>query len=234
MRFTEFDQYSEDMLMAQYVVSEIIDHALMKGEAREDFLIATLESCCEPKPTFVKGTLSDGDRDAGQLDIVLCRPHVHLRRLGMQCFLSKDDALCVIEVKGNCTGRDFREAAAKARVIRGLCGESSPLFGIVAYRVALELRTIMTRFGYTFDAATETYYDNATTPNEIEGDWREIKYNDLDFFVSLEEGKKLCLRRYEIAPGKWRFVRSATVPVLGELFRMVRGLWIPANQAPAP
>lgn len=49
MKFTEFDQYSEDMLTAQYDVSEIISHELMKGEVREDFLISTLESCSEPK-----------------------------------------------------------------------------------------------------------------------------------------------------------------------------------------
>ena len=65
MKFAEFDQYSEDMLMAQYDISEIISHELMKGEVREDFLISTLESCSEPKPFLVKGTLSDGAADAG-------------------------------------------------------------------------------------------------------------------------------------------------------------------------
>ena len=39
MKFAEFDQYSEDLLMAQYDVSDIISHELMKGEIREDFLI---------------------------------------------------------------------------------------------------------------------------------------------------------------------------------------------------
>lgn len=109
MKFAEFDQYSEDLLMAQYDVSEIITHQLMKGEVREDFLISTLESCSDPKPKLVKGTICDGQDDAGQLDIILCRPHAHLRRLGLQCFVEKSDALCVIEVKGNCTGRDLRK-----------------------------------------------------------------------------------------------------------------------------
>jgi hypothetical protein len=59
MKFAEFDQYSEDLLMAQYDVSEIISHELMKGEIREDFLINTLASCSDPRPYFVKGTLSD-------------------------------------------------------------------------------------------------------------------------------------------------------------------------------
>lgn len=233
MKFAEFDQYSENMLMAQYDVSEIISHELMKGEIREDFLISTLESCSEPKPYFVKGTLSDGTNDAGQLDIILCRPHSHLRRLGAQCLVAKSDALCVIEVKGNCRGKDLRGSAVKALSIRNLQGQTGPLYGVVCYRVVLELKTIMSRFGYSFDSVNNTYYDNATIPNEAEADWRKIVYPDLDFFVSLEDGKKVFLRKYEPAPGKYRFVRSFQIPLIQDLFSMIRGLWIPANQAPA-
>lgn len=224
MKFAEFDQYSEDMLMAQYDVSEIISHELMKGEIREDFLITTLESCSEPPPCLVKGTLSDGDNDAGQLDIILCRPNSHLRKLGTQYFVSKDDALCVIEVKGNCTGKDLKKAAIKSVRIRSLQGQTTPLYGVICYKAALEEKTIMNRFGYSFDRANRTYYDNATIPKEAEADWRKIEYPDLDFFVSLEEGKKLFLRKYEILPEKYRFVRSFRSPLIQELFSMMRGL----------
>jgi len=141
--------------MAQYDVSEIISHELMKGEIREDFLISTLESCSEPKPCFVKGTLSDGNNDAGQLDIILCRPYSHLRRLGAQCFVEKNDALCVIEVKGNCTGIDLKDAMTKAVAIRNFQGLTTPLYGVVCYKVALKLKTIMNRFGYSFDSAVK-------------------------------------------------------------------------------
>ena len=43
--FAEFDLYSENLLMAQYEVSDIISHELTKGEIREDFLISVLKSC---------------------------------------------------------------------------------------------------------------------------------------------------------------------------------------------
>lgn len=234
MKFAEFDQYSENLLMAQYDISEIISHELMKGEIREDFLITTIESCCDPKPHLVKGTLSDGNNDAGQLDIILCRPHCHLRRLGTQCFVSKDDALCVVEVKGNCTGTDLKKAVRKAVTIRNLQGQNTPLYGVICYKVALELKTIMGRFGYSFDRVNNTYFDNATIPNEAEANWRKIEYPDLDFFVSLEHGKKLYLRKYEIVPGKSRFVRSVKSPLIQEVFSLMRGLWITANQAPVP
>ncbi len=234
MKFAEFDQYSEDLLMAQYGVSEIISHELMKGEVREDFLITTLESCSDPKPKLVKGTISDGQDDAGQLDIILCRPFAHLRNIGSQSFVAKDDALCVIEVKGNCTGTDLKKAEAKATVIQDLQGQRSPQYGVVCYKVALELKTIMNRFGYTFDAGTNTFFDNATIPNEAEADWQGIDYPNLDFFVSLEDGKKVFFRKYELTLGKFRFVRAVQSPLIKELFSMMRSLWIPANQAPPP
>jgi hypothetical protein len=233
MKFDEFDQYSENLLMAQYEVSNIITHELMKGEVREDFLIATLESCSDPKPMLVKGTVSDGHDNAGQLDIILCRPHAHVRRLGTQCFVEKDHALCVIEVKGNCTGRDLKKAEAKAMVIQCLQGERSPQYGVVCYKVDLEMKTIMNRFGFSLDAENETYFDNATIPNEAEANWKRLEYPNLDFFVSLEDGKKVFLRKYEISPGKHRFIRSMQSPLIKELFSMTRSLWIPANHVPA-
>ena len=140
----------------------------------------------------------------------------------------------VVEVKGNCTGRDLKKAVQKAAVIRHLQGQTNPLYGVVCYKVALQLRTIMGRFGFTFDSVNQTFIDNATIPNEAERNWRQIEYPDLDFFVSLEEGKKVHLRKYEIAPGEYS-LRCAPVraPLVSELFSMMRGLWIPANQTPA-
>jgi hypothetical protein len=89
----------------------------------------------------------------------------------------------------------------------------------------------MNRFGYSFDCANQTFYDNATIPNEVEVNWRKIEYLDLDFFVSLEYDKKVFLRKYEIAPGKHRFIRSVQSPLIKDVFSMMRGLWIPAHHA---
>ena len=232
--FDEFDHYSENLLMAQYDVSEIISHELMKGEVREDFLISVLESCSEPKPTFVKGTLSDGTRDAGQLDIVLCRPHTQLRRMGSQCFVAKTDSLCVIEVKGNCTGRDLNRAEQQAKKIDKLKGKQGPLYGVVSYKVALVEKTIMKRFGYSYDKTTDTFFDGAKFPKAEKRDWGKIDYPNLDFFVSLEEGKKIFLKKYQIKPGKYRFTRIVSEPLIKDLFLLMRSLWVPANNPPAP
>jgi hypothetical protein len=233
MKFVEFDQYSEDLLLAQYDVSEIISHELMKGEIREDFLKAMLETCSEPSPLLVRGTVSDGNDDAGQLDIILCRQFAHVRKLGTHSLVERADALCVIEVKGNCTGRDLRRASEKAKRIRGMEGGDAPLYGIVSYKVALELRTILDRFGHTYDAAAGTYFDNATIPNEAELLWKAVDYPELDFFISLEGGKKVFLRKYEISAGKPRFIRRETEPLIQELFAMIRALWVPTIESPS-
>jgi hypothetical protein len=230
MKFDEFDQYSENMLLGQYEISEIISHELMKGEVREDFLISTLEACSEPKPMLVKGTISDGTNDAGQLDIVLCRPNSHLRKMGSQCFIEKNDSLCVIEVKGNCTGEDLKRAEAKAIKIQRLQGNQPPLFGVICYKVALKEKTIMKRFGFSFDQETSTYFDLATIGGFPEAIWEELEYPNLDFFISLEEDKKMFLRKYEIVPGKLRFIRYNSAPLIKELFRLVRSLWVPVSQ----
>ncbi len=231
MIFDEYDQYSENMLMSQYDISEIISHELTKGEVREDFLISTLGSCSDPQPKFVKGTVADDTDDAGQLDIILCRPHAHVRKMGMQAMVTKDDALCIIEVKGNCTGRDLNGAEAQAKKIRALKGTTEPLYGVICYRSELKERTLLDRFGYKFDRETHTYYDNATIPNEPPAEWHALSYPTLDFFASLEDGKKMFLRRYEPSPGVSRYTRDVTTPLIKHVFKLTRSLWIPAFNA---
>jgi hypothetical protein len=230
MKFDEFDQYSENMLMAQYEISDIISHELMKGEVREDFLKSTLESCSEPKPLFFKGTISDGTSDAGQLDLILCRPFCNPRRMGSQCLIDKNDALCIIEVKGNCTGQDLKDADNKASTISNLDGNSVPLYGVICYKLALKENTILQRFGLSYDKITDTYYDNARNPNEDESNWSDITYSHLDFFISLEDGKKEFLRKYQLKPGVYRFIRYINPPIMKQVFLMMNSLWREANQ----
>ena len=225
MRFDEFDQYSEDMLLAQYKVSEIISHELMKGEVREDFLLETLLSCSVPKPTIVKGTVSDGTSDAGQLDLILLRSHAHPRQLGGQCVVEKKDALCIIEVKGHCTGEDLRKADRKARLISQLGGVERPLYGVISYRAKLEKKTLLNRFGFKYDKENQTFFDNALLRGELKADWQGVEYPSLDFFICFEESKKMFLRKYLAEPGVERFLNNPEKPVIKNVFTLVRSLW---------
>lgn len=219
------------MLMAQYDISDIISHELMKGEVREDFLLDTLCSCSDPKPKIVKGTVSDGETDAGQLDLILLRAYAHPRKLGSQYIVEKRDALCVIEVKGHCTGVDLRKAEQKAHLIQSMVGDGQPLYGVICYRAKLQKKTILNRFGFQYDKQTTTYYDNALTPHERETDWQKLEYPNLDFFACLEEEKKIFLRKSQPRPDLYRFHNSAENPLIKNLFSMIRSLWEQSNRA---
>jgi len=137
MLFDEFDQYSQNLLLAQYDIAEIIQHELTKGEVREDFLIHILQSRFEPSPVFYKGTVSDGNNQAGQLDIMLCRPNCQIVRLGNQAILRPDDCLCLLEVKGNATGNDIQIFDGRVQRIRQMQAESFPLCGIFCYKLSV-------------------------------------------------------------------------------------------------
>lgn len=213
MIFDEFDQYSQNLLLAQYDVAEIIQHELTKGEVREDFLIHTLRSRFTTPPIFEKGTVSDGTNQAGQLDIMLCRPNSPIARIGNQAILYPQDCLCLVEVKGNATGTDIRTFDERVRRIRRMEAESYPLCGIFCYKVELQEKTIMNRFGFDLNAETLVYYNDEYHP-------REIVYPNIDFFVSLDERCHLFLRKNTDG----RFIRILDYPVLKTVYRLIGSL----------
>lgn len=220
MLFDEFDQYTQDLLLAQYEIADIIQHQLIKGEVREDFLIYILQSGFEPAPLFHKGTISDGITQAGQIDIMLCKPNSQVRRLGSQVILHPEDCLCVIEVKSNATGKDIRTFDERAHRIKQMRANSYPLCGIFCYKVELQEKTILNRFGYKFSAETQTYYDNDRNP-------RVLTYPNVDFFVSLDQNSPLFLRKKDDG----RYTRIYEFPILKNVFQIVGSLIRTANPA---
>jgi hypothetical protein len=211
MFFQEFYQYSQNLLLAQYNVAEIINHELTRGEVREDFLIQVLQAQFVPRPQFHKGTISDGQTDAGQIDIMLCRPHREIFQLGNQIMIRPDDCLCAIEVKGNARGNDLQRFDERAQRIKAMRAATFPLCGIFCYRIELQERTILNRFGFSFNAETQSYFDD-------EG--RVIAYPNTDFFVSLDEACPLFLRQLE----NGRFTRIFEFPILRNVFQIIGSL----------
>ncbi|HEY1255535.1 MAG TPA: hypothetical protein VGF01_12205 [Terracidiphilus sp.] len=92
------------------------------------------------------------------------------------------------------------------------------------YKVDLQEKTIMKRFGFSFSQETSTYFDSATFDFFPEALWDELEYPNLDFFISIEEGKKIFLRKYPVRPGRERFVRLTSSPLIKNLFEMVQSL----------
>ena len=213
MLFDVFDQYSQNLLLAQYGIAEIFEHELTKGEVREDFLIYTLQSRFTTPPIFKKGTISDGTIQAGQLDIMLCKPNSQIAQVGNQAVLRPEDCLCLIEVKGNATGNDLREFDERSQRIKHMQATSYPLCGIFCYRVELQEKTIMNRFGFDLNVETGVYYNDGNEP-------REITYPNIDFFVSLDDRGHLFLRKN--IDGK--FIRLLDYPILKAVYRVIGSL----------
>ncbi|TLS68644.1 hypothetical protein FEF65_02760 [Mariprofundus erugo] len=225
--FTEFDQYSEDLLRAQYDVSEIIEHLLTRGEIREDFLQDIISSRFDPRPKFARGVLTDGIIQSPQQDLLLSRPHAMHYPMGHQIAIHPDNCLCAIEVKSNATGTDIRDCNDKVAQIKTMAATSFPLFGMFCYRTDLQEKTILKRFGFSFDAATSTYVDLHDPDRGEPG--LPIIYPELDFFVSIEEDKPLYFRKKDDG----RFVRIVEYPVIKNVFRLIQSL-VSTSGAPAP
>ena len=216
--FNEFDQYSENLLRAQYDVSEIIEHLLTRGEVREEFLEDIISSRFDPKPKFARGFLTDGVTQSPQQDLLLCRPHTMHYPVGHQIAIQPENCLCAIEVKSNATGGDIKACNDKITQIKTMTAPHFPLFGMFCYRTALQEKTILNRFGFSFDTATRTYID---LHDPVRGEpGLPIKYPELDFFVSIEEDKPFYFRKKDDG----RFVRIVEYPIIKNVFRLIQSL----------
>lgn len=85
-------------------------------------------------------------------------------------------------------------------------------------------RTILNRFGYSYDKFTGSIYDEYNEQKNIAG--RAIEYSNIDFLISIEideegNGKQLYLRRNEVTG---RYIKSVEFPVLKNLFSLTHSL----------
>ena len=82
--FELYHHYSQNLLLAQHEVSEIIKHTLTRGEVREDFIIQYLNKSIQGCNGFLKrGFINLGEEDlSGQADILLVKNFAELIDLG--------------------------------------------------------------------------------------------------------------------------------------------------------
>ena len=102
--------------------------------------------------------------------------------------------------------------------------DSHPMFGIFCYKIKLTEKTILNRFGYTYDSNTKYYYDKYNLQTNCLG--LPICYSNIDFLISVEVdengvGKQIYLRKNN---ENGRYVKSVEFPVLKNLFRLTQSL----------
>jgi hypothetical protein len=222
--FAEFDKYIENLIQAQYEVSEIIKHELTKGQVREIFVMDTIQSGFGNDINLKRGFLQFGDEQSNQMDILLLKQNARVAVIGDQTLVSPEHCLMVLEVKGNATGNDIKEYNDKIAKIKAMNVNSHPMFGIFCYKIKLTEKTILNRFGFSYDNTTQYYYDEYNERTNCPG--LEIVYPNIDFLISIEidedgNGKQLYLRKNE---ANGRYIKSVEFPVLKNLFKLTHSL----------
>lgn len=178
----KYDEYIEELLLAQYNVSEIIEHMLTRGEIREDFIKDQIIKqfphikCC-------KGviTSASGNEQSGQLDIIIPKEGARERCLGAQHLFSCEDVSLVLEVKSAATGTHFRELNDEAKRIKSFESSSYPRFGLICYNYNLTKKNLLKRFGYTYDSEIMSFEYSDQLRHE---------YPNIDFVLALEKDEE--------------------------------------------
>ncbi len=234
MVFDEFHKYTENLIQAQYEVSEIIKHELTKGEVREEFVMDTIQRGFGNEINLKRGFLQVAEEQSNQMDILLLKQNAPVANIGNQTIVQPENCLLVLEVKGNATGNDLKEYNDKIGIMKAMEADSHPLFGIFCYKIKLVEKTILKRFGFTYDNFSGSFYDeykNDENNPENNNAGLEVKYPNIDFLISIEideEGnaKQFYLRKNEVTS---RYIKSVEYPVLKNLFSLTHSLLIAGN-----
>lgn len=227
--FDQYHQYSQNLLLAQHDVSEIIKHALTRGEVREDFIIQYLCKSIQGCEKFLRrGFVNLGEEEqSGQADILVIKEYAEIIDLGSRgnVIVNPEDCLMVIEVKSTVTGTYLNDLNCEAKALKQ--ANSNIVCGMFAYKSELEKRTIMNRFGHDYNPEIQTFFDSLEDPlptfypyidfilllDKVEG-------SDEDF--ELQGRSQIFLRKgLEIDA---RYFKGTYDPAIRNLVGLVRGL----------
>lgn len=229
--FEQYHHYSQNLLLAQHDVSEIIKHSLTRGEVREDFIIQYLCKSIQSCEKFLRrGFINLGEQEQSrQADILLIKDFAEIIDLGSRgnVIVNPDDCLMVIEVKSTLTGTYLNDLNSEAKVLK----QANPniVCGMFAYKSELEKKTIMNRFGHDYDSETQTYFDSDRDPTPT-------FYPYIDFILLLDrvdneepdgdleqQGRSQIFLRKSLEADA-RYFKGTYDPVIRNLVGLVRSL----------
>jgi hypothetical protein len=230
--FEQYHNYSQNLLLAQHDVSEIIKHNLTRGEVREDFIIdyltKTIQNC---KEHLKRGFIHlDAGGQSGQADILLVKKFAEIIGLGERgnVIINPNDCLMVIEVKSTLTGTYLNEFNTEASSIK--LANPDVVCGIFAYKADLEKKTIMNRCGYDYNVEASIYFDSKKEPLPT---WYpyidfillldKLEENDLEEDLELQGRNQLYISK---ATDGERYFLGTFNPVVRNLVSLVRSLLI--------
>ncbi len=153
-------QYYEDLLRAQYRVSEdlVMDQHLACGTIREEFLREILVKK-RPSIKITKGFVKKGIKRSLECDQIFHHINSPIDQIGGQLFINPEHCKLVLEIKSNATWTDLNKTNLNFERIKMIDSDNQPLCGIFCYNIALKKDTILNRFWWKYDKDLENWYD---------------------------------------------------------------------------
>jgi hypothetical protein len=170
-------QYNEDLLRAQYRASEYLikDQHLSCGTIREEFLREILIKK-RSSIQITKGFIGVGGNRSGECDHIFHHQDSPIDTLGGQLFIKPEHCKLVLEVKSNANSRDIHTTNINFRKIKDIDPGHQPLCGLFCYNTAIQKKTILNHFGWSYDSDLEGWREKADL---------DIKYPNIDFIINI-------------------------------------------------
>lgn len=150
----EIDLYLQDVLRVQYMVSKNISHNLTKGQLREKFIRRMIQDEF-PSILLKSGILCADDWQSTQGDFLWLREGA---RIGSLDLYDLDDCQMFMEIKSKATAAELRAINKTAENIKQRCSNEYPIkVGIFCYSTDAREKTILQKFGFTYDSEIDSY-----------------------------------------------------------------------------
>lgn len=214
-----FAQYYEDLLRAQYRVSEIVQQKLPRGTIREDFLrdiVLNKKESLRGK----KGMVAKNGLQSGECDLIFYEISGTTTPLGDQIMIEPRHCKLVLEVKSNATGNEIKKTNKNFKKIKEIDLDNQPLCGLFCYNTALVKRTILNRFGWIYDKDLESWKDDSTVG---------IEYPHIDFIICiacLEEDEECTEKQFFLIKDNesGRYILQLEYPIIKSFFGITDNL----------
>lgn len=213
-----FAQYYEDLLRAQYRVSEAVQQKLPRGTIREDFLrdivLKRKESLRGKKGIVIKNGVQ-----SGECDLIFYEISATTTPLGDQIMIEPRYCKLVLEVKSNATGSDFKKTNLNFKKIKEIDLDNQPLCGLFCYNIDLLKKNLMKRFANVYNEEVEMWGHDSDC---------EIMYPYIDFVVCLSSADQECEQNQQFFLMKdrgtgWFFPREE-YPIIKNFFAVTDNL----------
>ncbi len=214
-----FAQYYEDLLRVQYRVSEFVQQHLPRGTIREDFL---RDMVLKRKESLRgrKGIVAKNGTQSGECDLIFHEISATIMPIGDQIMIEPRHCKLVLEVKSNASGNDIKKTNENFEKIKTLDSDAKPRCGLFCYNTALKKKTILNRFGWTYDKDLESWKENTTIG---------LEYPHIDFIVCiacLEEDEECIKKQFFLIKDSesGRYVLRSEYPIIKNFFGVTDNL----------